>query len=76
MPALFARGARAAEAPRKGQERIAAEEHRVALVIGNNDYRHIGRLDNAVADARAFKREMEERGFSWSSIARMPIAAP
>ncbi|KAF0116687.1 MAG: peptidase C14 caspase catalytic subunit p20 [Rhodospirillaceae bacterium] len=35
----------------------------MALVIGNNDYRHIGRLDNAVADARAFKREMEGRGF-------------
>ena len=61
MPALFVRGARAAEAPRKGQERIAAEEHRVALVIGNNDYRHIGTLDTAVA--RAFKREMEGRGF-------------
>jgi|GEM_PF-5491631 uncharacterized caspase-like protein len=36
---------------------------RVALVIGNNDYQHVSPLVNAVADARAFRRELEQRGF-------------
>jgi len=38
-------------------------ERRVALVIGNNDYQHAKKLDNAVADAQAFRRELETRGF-------------
>jgi hypothetical protein len=38
-------------------------ERRIALVIGNNDYRYVTGLNNAVADARAMKRELEERGF-------------
>jgi len=39
------------------------KEQRVALVIGNNDYQHAKKLDNAVADAQAFRRELEARGF-------------
>jgi hypothetical protein len=47
-----------AEAPAgKGGER------RIALIIGNNDYRFVTTLGNAVADARALKRELEIRGF-------------
>jgi Caspase domain len=38
-------------------------ERRVALVIGNNDYQYVPTLANAVADARAMKRELEARGF-------------
>jgi uncharacterized caspase-like protein len=41
----------------------SATERRVALVIGNNDYQHATDLKNAVADARAFRRELEGRGF-------------
>ena len=39
------------------------KEQRVALVIGNNDYQYGRKLDNAVADAQAFRRELEARGF-------------
>jgi len=38
-------------------------ERRIALVIGNNDYKYVTSLGNAVADARAMKRELESRGF-------------
>ena len=41
----------------------AAGDRRVALVIGNNDYQYAKKLDNAVADAQAFRRELETRGF-------------
>ena len=40
-----------------------AGDRRVALVIGNNDYQYAKKLDNAVADAQAFRRELEARGF-------------
>ena len=39
-------------------------ERRVALVIGNNAYQHVTPLKNSVADAVAFKRELEARGFA------------
>ena len=42
-------------------------ERRVALIIGNNEYRYVTGLNNAVADARAMKRELEERGFQVGS---------
>ena len=41
----------------------AQSERRVALVIGNNDYQFAKKLDNAVADAAAFRKELESRGF-------------
>ncbi len=41
----------------------AVGDRRVALVIGNNDYQYAKKLDNAVADAQAFRRELEARGF-------------
>ncbi len=44
-------------------DRGGAAERRVALIIGNNEYRYVTGLNNAVADARAMKRALEERGF-------------
>jgi formylglycine-generating enzyme required for sulfatase activity len=41
----------------------AQEEPRWALVIGNNDYEHIGDLGAAVNDAAAMKRTLEELDF-------------
>ena len=42
----------------------ALAENRLALVIGNNDYQHIGKLDKAVADAKAYAKVLREKGFS------------
>ena len=42
---------------------IPQGERRVALVIGNNAYRHVNKLDNAVADAKAMAREFRALGF-------------
>ena len=44
-------------------DRGGTAERRVALIIGNNEYRYVTGLNNAVADARAMKRALEERGF-------------
>ncbi len=41
----------------------ASGEPRVALVIGNNAYRYVARLNNAVSDALAVRRELEQRHF-------------
>ena len=38
-------------------------ERRIALIVGNNEYQYVPALNNAVADARAMKRELEARGF-------------
>ena len=39
-------------------------EQRVALVVGNNDYRgRLSKLNNPINDARAIKELLEERGF-------------
>lgn len=40
-----------------------AGQRRVALVIGNQEYRHVARLQNARADAQAFAATLRERGF-------------
>lgn len=42
---------------------VPVQERRVALVMGNNAYQHINRLDNAVGDARAMAREFRSLGF-------------
>jgi len=42
----------------------SAQAARVALVIGNDAYRHISALRNAKADARAMAGELERSGFS------------
>ena len=42
----------------------ARAENRLALVIGNDDYRHIDKLQKAVADARAYATVLREKGFS------------
>ncbi len=39
------------------------QERRVALVMGNNAYQHVNRLDNAVGDARTMAREYRSLGF-------------
>lgn len=54
----------ALHAPLAAQDmRGIALERRVALVIGNQDYRGIRKLENAVADARAMAAQLRERGF-------------
>ncbi|MBI5163867.1 MAG: SUMF1/EgtB/PvdO family nonheme iron enzyme [Magnetospirillum sp.] len=41
----------------------AAEERRVALIVGNDAYRAMKPLDNAVNDARAIERELKALGW-------------
>lgn len=41
----------------------AAAERRVALVIGNNDYQQVSKLEKAVNDAEAVGRELAKIGF-------------
>ncbi|MBI5164550.1 MAG: tol-pal system protein YbgF [Magnetospirillum sp.] len=41
----------------------AAEERRVALIIGNDSYKSLKRLDNGANDARAMERELKAAGF-------------
>ena len=43
---------------------VTAGAQRHALVIGNDSYARIGRLDNARADARAMAAALEQAGFS------------
>jgi TolA-binding protein len=42
---------------------LAAAERRVALVIGNNDYQNVTKLEKAVNDANAVARELKKIGF-------------
>jgi uncharacterized caspase-like protein len=42
---------------------MACAERRVALVIGDDDYRTVRKLDNAVDDARAVEDVLEQLGF-------------
>jgi len=42
---------------------LAATERRVALVIGNNDYQNITKLEKAVNDANSVARELKKIGF-------------
>lgn len=42
---------------------VPSEERRVALVVGNNGYLHVSRLENAVGDAHAMAREFRALGF-------------
>ena len=53
-------GARALTKPRA---QPGIETQRVALVIGNNDYKNVQKLNNAVADARAMAKEFRALGF-------------
>jgi uncharacterized caspase-like protein len=39
-------------------------DKRVALVIGNNDYQQIKKLDNPIADATAVAKELKKLGFT------------
>ncbi len=42
----------------------ALAEKRVALVIGNNDYRNVPKLQKAVNDARTMGDTLKQLGFS------------
>ncbi len=44
-------------------EIVAAPERRVALVIGNNDYQNVVKLEKAVNDANAVAEELKKVGF-------------
>ncbi|MBM3556169.1 MAG: hypothetical protein FJX47_11535 [Alphaproteobacteria bacterium] len=46
-----------------GASLSAAQEKRVALIIGNDAYKTLPALNNAVADARAMDRKLKEVGF-------------
>jgi uncharacterized caspase-like protein len=46
-----------------GGSALAANERRVALVIGNNDYQNVPKLEKAVNDANAVARELQKVGF-------------
>ena len=48
------------QAPSQAQR---SPTRRVALVIGNQDYRHVNKLENAVADARAMAAMLRSRSF-------------
>lgn len=50
-------------APDAGSPQVAPRERRIALVIGNDDYAYVGKLRNAVADAKAMGAALRERGF-------------
>lgn len=49
----------------------AAAEKRVALVIGNNDYRSVSKLEKAVNDARAVGRELTRLGFDVIAVSNV-----
>ena len=54
-------------------ELLAAPERRVALVIGNNDYQRLPKLEKAVNDANAVAAELKRVGFevmSFNNIGR------
>uniref|UniRef100_UPI00258D0058 caspase family protein n=1 Tax=Accumulibacter sp. TaxID=2053492 RepID=UPI00258D0058 len=42
---------------------LAAAERRIALVIGNNDYQNVTKLEKAVNDANSVARELKKIGF-------------
>jgi len=52
-----------AEAQGPNQAPPRSPTRRVALVIGNQDYRHVNKLENAVADARAMAAMLRSRSF-------------
>lgn len=47
---------------------FAAAERRVALVIGNNDYQNLPKLEKAVNDANSVAAELKKVGFEVSSF--------
>ena len=49
--------------PAAAQAPAAGPTRRVALVIGNQEYRHVSKLENAVADARAMAAMLRSRNF-------------
>ena len=49
----------------------AAAEKRVALVIGNNEYRTVAKLEKATNDAKAVGRELSRLGFEVISVSNV-----
>jgi uncharacterized caspase-like protein len=49
-------------------EAFAAAERRVALVIGNNDYQNITKLEKAVNDANSVSAELRKVGFEVQTL--------
>ena len=49
-------------------ETLAAAERRVALVIGNNDYQNIVKLEKAVNDANSVSAELKKVGFEVQTL--------
>ena len=42
---------------------VASAERRVALVMGDDDYRNVRKLDNAINDARTLEETLKKLGF-------------
>jgi len=49
-------------------ELLAAAERRVALVIGNNDYQNVVKLEKAVNDANSVSAELKKVGFEVQTL--------
>lgn len=62
---LLAATTLAADAKRNVEIRSSGGlERRIALVIGNDSYQHVGKLENARADARAIAKGLADTGFT------------
>lgn len=57
LPGLAGAQGTPAGTPHAGAQRL------VALVVGNQEYRHVSKLENAAADARAMAAFLRQRGF-------------
>ena len=53
----------------------AHAERRVALLIGNNDYRNVPKLQKAVNDARTMGETLKQLGFSVIHFALLSLKA-
>jgi hypothetical protein len=63
---LAQEAARAREQERLAQEQMASKLRRRALVIGNDRYSEVSRLENAGADAQSMAQALSELGFGVS----------
>src|SRR5579864_3669553 len=49
-------------------------EQKLALVIGNDDYAHVSRLERAVGDAKAVEAAFERLGFAGTLVTNVDLA--
>jgi len=68
MLAFIALQAHASDGRNLGVKESASAANRFALVIGNNDYKHVEPLEKAVNDARAMGKALEQAQFTTKVI--------